>query len=310
MTMKHALTVVVSVAALSSAPAAHADNPPPCASAQLVVSTGPVRAAVGHRGVPLVFSLAPGAGVCTLTGYPGVDSGAGGPLLHAERTVRGYLGGLPSGVDVPPTVTVSPGHPAQAIVEGLAVDDDGQQCPTYTALLVTAPDTTGTVTVPVAIDTCRLQVHPVTAAGPVDIPAAPAASHPCDWVTADEAATLLGGPVKTQALGDQPGSVTISCSYDRGFGDTGMESELRLPQSFTTSAAAQFAAAADGKNGTGVDGVGLRARCVYEPTTTPPSISLVVLLSGNRLYRATSWYGTSCDQLKQFAQTAIGRIGA
>jgi hypothetical protein len=47
------------------------------------------------------------------------------------------------------------------MVEGLAVDADGNQCPTYTDLLVTAPDTTGTVTVPATIDTCQLQVHPV-----------------------------------------------------------------------------------------------------------------------------------------------------
>ena len=164
MTTKPALTAAALVlATLAWSPTVHADNPPSCTSAQLTVTTGPARAAVGHRGVPLVFSLAPGAAACTLTGYPGVDSGDGGPLLHAERTVRGYLGGLPSGVDVPPTVTVWPGHPAQAIVEGLAVDADGNQCPTYTDLLVTAPDTTGTVTVPAAIDTCRLQVHPVTA---------------------------------------------------------------------------------------------------------------------------------------------------
>lgn len=156
------MTAAVVLATIATSPAARADNPPACDAAQLVVTAGPARAGVGHRGVPLVFSLAPGAGACTLTGYPGVDSGAGGPLLRAERTLRGYLGGLPSGVDIPPTVTVWPGHPAQAIVEGLAVDADGNQCPTYADLLVTPPDTTGTVTVPATIDTCRLQVHPVT----------------------------------------------------------------------------------------------------------------------------------------------------
>lgn len=111
-----------------------------------------------------MFALAPGATPCTLTGYPGVDSGAGGPLLHATRTLRGYLGGLPTGVDIPPTVVVSSGHPAHATVEGIAIDADTNQCPNYTDLLVTAPDTTGTVTVPATIDTCQLQVHPVTSA--------------------------------------------------------------------------------------------------------------------------------------------------
>ncbi len=307
MTIKHALTVAaVSVAALSSSPVVHADNPPPCDSAQLVVTAGPARAGVGHRGVPLMFTLTPGAAACTLTGYPGVDSGTGGPLLHAERTPRGYLGGLPSGVDIAPTVTVGPGRGAQAIVEGLAVDADGNQCPTYSDLLVTAPDTTGTVTVPATIDTCRLQVHPVIGADPVTS----TGSHPCDWVTADEAAALLGGPVTTRPLRDDVGSARMSCSYDRGLGDTGMESELRLPQSFPASAAAQFAQAAADPNSTAVDGLGLQAQCVYEPTTTPPSTTVMVLLSGNRLYRATSWYGTGCEQLTQFAQTAISRIGA
>ncbi|MCV7347535.1 DUF4232 domain-containing protein [Mycolicibacterium rhodesiae] len=307
MTIKHALTVAaVSVAAVSWSPLVHADNPPPCDSGQLVVTAGPVRAGAGHRGVPLMFTLSPGAGACTLTGYPGVDSGAGGPLLHAERAPRGYLGGLPGGVDIPPTVTVEPGRGAQAVVEGLAVDADGNQCPTYSDLLVTAPDTTATVTVPATIGTCRLQVHPVTGPDPVT----PTGSHPCDWVTADEAAALLGGPVTTRSVGDDAGSARMSCSYDRGLGDTGMESELRLPQSFPVSAAAQFAQAAAGPNSTAVDGLGLQAQCVYEPTTTPPSTTLMVLLSGNRLYRATSWYGTGCGQLTQFAQTAISRVGA
>jgi hypothetical protein len=166
MTIKSVLAAVLVVVTPLVCPATgHADDiAPSCASAQLVVSALPMVAGVSHRGVPLVFALAPGAGPCTLTGYPGVDSGAGGPLLHARRTQRGYLGGLPSGVDIPPTVTVSPGHPAQAMVEGIAVDADTTQCPTYTDLLVTAPDTSGTVTVPATIDTCQLQVHPVTSA--------------------------------------------------------------------------------------------------------------------------------------------------
>ncbi len=61
-----------------------------------------------------------GAGPCTKTGYPGVDSGAGGPLLHAQRTPRGYMGGLPSGVDEPPTITLGPSVQAHAVAEGLA----------------------------------------------------------------------------------------------------------------------------------------------------------------------------------------------
>jgi Protein of unknown function (DUF4232) len=108
--------------------------------------------------VTLTFSLAPGAGPCTLTGFPGVDSGAGGPLLHAKRTLSGYLGGLRA--DTLPTITL-PSQPAHAVVEGDAVGARGDQCPTYTTLRVTPPDTTETVTVPATIDSCELQVHPM-----------------------------------------------------------------------------------------------------------------------------------------------------
>lgn len=155
-------TGAMALAGFGWSPAAQADDQPSCNGQQVVVTALPPLAGAGHRGVPLVFSLAPRSAPCTLTGYPGVDSAAGGPLIHADRTPRGYLGGLPEGVDVAPTVTLEPGRSAQAIVEGMAVDADGNPCPTYTDLWVTPPDTTGTVGVPAVIDACRLQVHPVT----------------------------------------------------------------------------------------------------------------------------------------------------
>lgn len=141
---------------------AGSDAAPPCASGQVRVTAGQPQAAVTHRAVALTFDLAQGAGSCTVTGYPGVDSGAGGPLLHADRLPRGYMGGLPEGVDVPPTVTLSPSTSAQAVVESLAVDDSGNQCPSYSDLRVTPPDTTETSDVATTIDACALIVHPVT----------------------------------------------------------------------------------------------------------------------------------------------------
>ena len=140
-----------------------ADEPPPCWSDEVAVSASPVQAAVGHRSVTLLFTLAGGAEPCTLTGYPGVDSGDGGPLIHAEPTPRGYMGGLPADVDEPPTVTLSIATQGQAVVEGVAVDGDANPCPTYTSLLVYPPDISQTYTVPAAIDACSLQVHPITA---------------------------------------------------------------------------------------------------------------------------------------------------
>ena len=155
--------LVVSAAACSSG---QADPPesknPACASGQLTVTASTMSPGSMHRGVRLNFSLPEGSS-CVLTGYPGVDSGAGGPLLHADRTLRGYLGGLPSGSDELPVVTVSPGHDAHAVVEGLATNARGDQCPTYTDLRVTPPNTTDVATVSATIDTCALQVHPVTA---------------------------------------------------------------------------------------------------------------------------------------------------
>jgi hypothetical protein len=137
------------------------DSPLPCRTGQVVAQYGLQQSASGHREVVLKFRLAPGDQPCTLTGYPGVDTGDGGPLLHAERTLSGFQGGVRT--DRLPTVTVAADQPQYAVVEGVAVDknDVDHKCPTYTELLVTAPGTTETFTVPVSIDTCELQVHPM-----------------------------------------------------------------------------------------------------------------------------------------------------
>ncbi len=127
------------------------------------MDASPTQGAVGHRALTLIFTLAGGAEPCTLTGYPGVDTGAGGPPVHAEPTPRGYMGGLPADVDAPPAVTLSLSSRGQAIVESMATDDRGGACPTYTELRVNPPDTTVVSTVPVAIEACLLQVHPITA---------------------------------------------------------------------------------------------------------------------------------------------------
>lgn len=161
------LSTTVSTAAPlpSSGSAAFADTPigaRECRSGEVVVSAGDTSSASTHRAVRLNFSLAPGLDPCSLTGYPGVDSGTGGPLIHAERTPRGFMGGLPNGVDEPPTVILWPSAHASAVLEGRAVDTQGNQCPTYTDVGVTPPNTTQTVTVAVSIDSCELQIHPLT----------------------------------------------------------------------------------------------------------------------------------------------------
>ena len=68
---------------------ARAEPAPPCSNGQVVVTAGKYSTGLGHRGLELVFSLAPGAQPCTLTGYPGVDSGSGGPLVRVITTNGG-----------------------------------------------------------------------------------------------------------------------------------------------------------------------------------------------------------------------------
>jgi len=133
-----------------------------CRPRQLDIAAHTLSPGMMHRGVELTFTLAADTPPCTIGGYPGVDTGEGGPVLHARRTPRGYMGGLPSGDDTPPTVTVLPGRPARAVVEGSAMGPAGEDCPLYTSLAVTAPDSTDTHTVHTTIDTCALEVHPVT----------------------------------------------------------------------------------------------------------------------------------------------------
>lgn len=167
-----AAAVVCAASSLPTWAARANDHAPPCPAGKLAISADPAEAAVGHRGVNLTFTLVADASACTITGYPQVDSGAGGPLIHAERTPRGYMGGLPSGTDTPPTVTLMPSQQAHAILEGMAADGTGKTCPTYTELLVGPPDATTLVTLPVSIEACQLQVHPVseTAAGTGRLP--------------------------------------------------------------------------------------------------------------------------------------------
>ncbi len=154
--------IVLSPPALAVPPDT-SDEPTPCWGDEIAVSSSPTQGAVGHRALILLFSLI-GGEPCTLNGYPTVDTGAGGPPIQAQPTPRGYMGGLPTGVSAPQTVTLSISQQAQAIVEGMAVDGSGNQCPSYTDLSVNLPFVQRTFTVPATIDACQLQVHPITEA--------------------------------------------------------------------------------------------------------------------------------------------------
>lgn len=139
------------------------DQAEPCRSDQVNATASPTQGAVGHRAVTLSFTLAGGAEPCTLTGYPIVEMGNHWPEVRATPTPRGYMGGLPAGVNAAPTVTLSLTGQGQAIVEGMAVDGRGEPCPTYTELQVNPPNTVVVLPVPATIEACDAQVHPVTA---------------------------------------------------------------------------------------------------------------------------------------------------
>jgi hypothetical protein len=163
---KFVLIATGTVAAALTMPASAQAMPvAPCSSDQVQVTEAGSQAASSHLGLLLQFSLEPGAGQCSLTGYPGVDaSGPDAPLLHAQRSMFGFMGGLKGAT--PPTVVVSPGQPAYALVEGRAVDAEGNDCPKYTDLHVTAPDTTETVTVGDGVG-CYVFIHPVGSPPPI-----------------------------------------------------------------------------------------------------------------------------------------------
>ena len=152
---------------------------------------------------------------------------------------------------------------------------------------------------------------PVTVAvAPVDY-SAPPAFRPCDWVTTSEATTFLGmpEPAITAPSGDRAGSVDISCGYRNPHYLHNVTSELMMPGAFPVDASSTYALYSDG-NDTAVGGLGLAARCYTNPhgSQDRPYTVLEVILDGNRMYTATGWGNEPCDTLKQFAQTAIGRL--
>jgi hypothetical protein len=138
-------------------------------------------------------------------------------------------------------------------------------------------------------------------------PAEPPAFRPCDWVTTDEAARILDSQsVTASPVGDQAGSVDQMCDYT--WSDQLVISELQLAGSLPVDSRTEFDMAIASANGSDVGGLPGRAYCsASKSANSDGTAMLVVLLSGDRLYRATD---ENCDVLKQFAQAAIPRIGA
>ena len=149
---------------------------------------------------------------------------------------------------------------------------------------------------------------PASPARPTD-PAAPEALQPCDWVTVAETSDILGQPVTPQPAGAAAGSNDSRCFYAVTGDDTGLgiSSELLLPAASSVDGETRLAKVAAAPGAAVVDGLGVDAVCVYEPNVTPPSTTVLVLLDGGRVYRATAAY-EYCDTVERFARTAIDRI--
>jgi hypothetical protein len=156
---------VAPLLALVAPPATTAGAPAPvdkCEANDLSVDAGPPSAALSHRSIQLSFALKPGAAPCVLAGYPTVDVQRGVSKLTADETPRGYMGGLPAEVDLPPSIALEPGGSARAVVEGPAIDSAGNSCPIYTDIQVKPPAASMKFGFPTSISVCSLEVHPVT----------------------------------------------------------------------------------------------------------------------------------------------------
>lgn len=92
--MKITMLAAIAATAIAVPATAHADpTPPPCSTGQVVVTAGPMESGLGHRGVTLIFSLAPGAGPCTLTGYPGSTPAPVAPCFTPSAPCPGIWAG-------------------------------------------------------------------------------------------------------------------------------------------------------------------------------------------------------------------------
>jgi hypothetical protein len=160
-----ATTATTATTTTPSNPSTTATTPPGAAlCANVGVSGKMASAAAGHQGVVLLF-VNNGSTGCVLYGYPGAAglNAGGAQVVQAQRTLTGMMGGLAPGVTTLPRTTLAPGQSASAVVEGTDVPSGTEtNCPTYPSLLVTAPNTKGSVTIPLALPGCSgLQVHPV-----------------------------------------------------------------------------------------------------------------------------------------------------
>jgi len=139
---------------------------PICTTSHLTISSGLSQGATGHISTVLLFANS-GTTTCNITGYPGLAglNASGTQVVQAQRTLRGFTGGLAQGATAPPVVDLTPNQTASALVEGTDVPTgNATSCPSYPAFLVTPPNETHSVQLSLAsaFPGCsQIQIHPV-----------------------------------------------------------------------------------------------------------------------------------------------------
>lgn len=165
----------------SAAPSAHPVAPQTvvvvypvaCGNGELAVGEQSAGAASGHAGVLLTFKNT-GSSPCSVQGYPGASLQLPQSAPYdAQRSLQGYLGGDQSSQQTAPQITVQAGKTVSALLEWVDFPQNGSStvtaadCAGYgaTALLVTVPNTTASISLTAPTDVCwGFYIHPVVPA--------------------------------------------------------------------------------------------------------------------------------------------------
>lgn len=141
-------------------------GPTPCVdSGSLFFGSHPVSSQSGDAaGLVLTIKLLNGP-PCTLSGYPdvrAVDSSYR-LLVAAAHTPNGFFGGLPTGTTTPPTVTLTAGQTASALVEWAAAAYTPTSTCHRNGLISLTLGGAGATYGPTIGQLCDLVVHPIVA---------------------------------------------------------------------------------------------------------------------------------------------------
>lgn len=135
------------------------------------------------------------------------------------------------------------------------------------------------------------------------------AFHPCDWITPDEVAAVLGVPTPgILTTGDEEGSVDRSCTYNTG--DDVISSELKLDGALLIDGDTEYRWRIAKDGGDVITSLPAPAACdTAEGVQRGPNHSIYAELPDNRIYQLLGSPDTSCEQLTQLAAIALPRIG-